>query len=76
MPSLDRKGNPRDTYYSLHDGICMDLWESLVPNPDEEEDFSTTRHDFLKSIQDAATNSYYDGISREAWRNATLARIN
>jgi hypothetical protein len=60
-------------YETRHDMIVTHAWERWTKNGlglDEEMREQTT-----KSVQDAATNTYCEGMSDIEWLDATLQRL-
>lgn len=61
------------TYETRRDMIVTHAWEIWTKNGlrlDNEQ-----REETLKTVQDAANNTYVDGITDQDWLTATLARL-
>lgn len=65
-----------DKYYdwdARYDAVVLAVWETWTRNGarmDEQE-----REETLKTVRDAATNSYVDGVGDGDWQAATLALL-
>jgi hypothetical protein len=62
------------SYEDRFDTVVTHVWESWTNNGlglDDDMNYQTVR-----SVQDAATNAYLDGISDTDWYARALARLN